>query len=176
MWDIQSLFRRHGKDIERFLRRRGASSDMAEDITQETFLRVLTAAPAMPIGNDRAYLFGVARNLSVDIARRQRLFPTVADAEMVLAALPDEAPSAERVAISRQELAILQAALDEVPQTPREVFLLRVEGHTFAAIGEKLDIPLQTAFSQMVKVMMHLKSRLDQTQGDEPPVSEKRRR
>jgi len=176
MWDIQSLFKRHRKDIERFLRRRGASFDMAEDMTQETFVRALAAAPAVPVGNDKAYLLGVARNLSVDLARRQRLFPTVPDAEAVLAALPDEAPSAERIAISRQELAILQAALDEVPQTPREVFLLRVEGDTFAMIGEKLDIPLQTAFSQMVKVMMHLKSRLDRARGVTSSVSENRRR
>jgi RNA polymerase sigma-70 factor (ECF subfamily) len=73
----------------------------------------------------------------------------------------DETPSPERVVVSRQELAILQTALNQVPQTPRNVFLARLDGRTFEEIGRAVGIPTQTAFSQMVRVMMHLRAALD---------------
>ncbi|WP_213774022.1 sigma-70 family RNA polymerase sigma factor [Bradyrhizobium sp. dw_78] len=162
IWDIQNLFRRHNAELGRFLRRRGASADTAADLVQETFLRVLTAAPATPVDNVRAYIFRTANNLSIDLARRQRLLPCVDNADDVLGQLIDEAPSPERIVLSRQELAVVQAALDAVPVTPREVFLRRaVDGQTFDEIGRALGIPTKTAFSQMVRVMMHLKAALD---------------
>ncbi len=87
--------------------------------------------------------------------------PFLENGEEVLDHLVDEAPSPERVVMSRQELSVLQAALNQVPQTPRSVFLLRLDGRTFEDIGRFVGIPTQTAFSQMVRVMMHLRAALD---------------
>lgn len=161
MRDIQELFRRYRSDLTRYLRRRGASPETAADLTQETFLRLLTASPLAPIDNMQAYLFRTANNLSIDLARRQRLLPFLDNGDEVLEQLADEAPSPERVLLSRQELAILQAALNQVPQRPRNVFLARLDGRTFEEIGRLVGVPTQTAFSQMVKVMMHLRAALD---------------
>lgn len=161
MWDVQQLFRRYNGEVKRYLRRRGASAEAAADLTQETFLRLLTASPLGPVGNVQAYIFRTANNLSIDLARRQRLLPLLDNGEEVLDQLTDEAPSPERVVMSRQELAILQTALNQVPQTPRRVFLARLDGRTFEDIGRVIGIPTQTAFSQMFRVMMHLRAALD---------------
>lgn len=161
MWDVQQLFRRYNGDLKRYLRRRGASAETAADLTQETFLRLLTASPISPVDNVQAYIFRTATNLSIDLARRQQLLPFLENGEEVLDHLVDEAPSPERVVMSRQELSVLQAALNQVPQTPRSVFLLRLDGRTFEDIGRFVGIPTQTAFSQMVRVMMHLRAALD---------------
>jgi len=162
-FDVQDLFRRHGQELKRFLRRRGATADTAADLMQETFLKLLTATPAEPVDNVQAYIFRTASNLSIDLARRQRLMPLVDNSDAVLNRLIDEAPSPERALLSRQELAILQAALDQIPERSCEVFLARLDGKTFAEIGQAMGIPPQTAFSQMLKVMMHLKAALDRT-------------
>lgn len=161
MWDVQDLFRRYRSDLTRYLRRRGASPETAADLTQEAFLRLLTATPLRPIDNVRAYLFQTANNLSIDFARRQRLSPFVANGEDVLAEIVDEAPSPERIVLSRQELVILQAALNRVPQTHRRVFLARLDGKTFEEIGRQFGIPTATVFSQMVKVMMYLRAAME---------------
>lgn len=161
MLDVQQLFRRYNGDLKRYLRRRGASAETAADLTQETFLRLLTASPLGPVDNVQAYIFRTANNLSIDFARRQRVLPFLDNSEEVLDKLMDEAPSPERVVVSRQELAILQIALEQVPQTPRRVFLARLDGRTFEEIGRAVGIPTQTAFSQMVRVMMHLRAALD---------------
>ena len=160
-FDVQDLFRRHGQELKRFLRRRGATADTAADLMQETFLKRLPAAPAAPVDNVQAYIFRTANNLSIDLARRQRLMPLVDNSDDVLSRLVDEAPSPERVLLSRQELAALQAALNQIPQRPREVFLARLDGKTFAEIGRNMGVSPQTAFSHMLKVMMHLKAALD---------------
>lgn len=162
-FDIQDLFRRHSEELRRFLRRRGATAETAADLTQETFLRLLTATPVAPIDNVQAYIFRTANNLSIDLARRQRLMPLVDSSDDVLKHIVDESPSAERVLLSRQELALLQAALNQIPERAREVFLARLEGKTFAEIGRTMGISPQSAFSQMLKVMMHLKLALDRT-------------
>lgn len=161
MWDVQQLFRRYNGDLKRYLRRRGASAETAADLTQETFLRLLSASPPGPVDNVQAYIFRTANNLSIDLARRQRLLPFLDNGAEVLDQLVDEAPSPERVVMSRQELAVLQIALNQVPQTPRSVFLARLDGRTFEDIGRMVGIPTQTAFSQMVRVMMHLRAALD---------------
>lgn len=78
-WDFQELFRRHAKEIARALRRRGLAEDVAADLTQDTFLRVMASPPgeATQNHNPRAYLFEVSRNLSINYHRRQAIDPTV---------------------------------------------------------------------------------------------------
>ncbi len=160
-WDLHELFQQYGKELKRFLQRRGACPETAADLTQVTFLRLLIAVPGRPVENVQAYLFRTATNLSIDLARRQRLMPLVGDSMTALEGVVDEQPSPERVLLSRQELLRLQRALDEIPVRLRDVFLARLEGKTFEEIGRTLGMPTQTAFSQMVKVMIHLKADLD---------------
>lgn len=157
--NVQALYRQHSADLRLSLRRRGASAETAADLSHDAFVRVLTADGDLPIAYARAYLFRIARNLVIDLARRQRLAPVVSDPE-ALASIADDAPSAERALISRQELEILQAALNEAPKTHLEVFFARLDGMTFDQIASKLGVPRQTAFSRMVKVMAHLAAAL----------------
>ena len=162
MWDVQDLFRRHNRDITRFLQRRVSSPEVAADLAQELFLRLLTTAPAAPVHNTRGYLFQAAGNLAVNHNKRQRLISFVSD-PAYLETIPDDAPSAERWLLSRQELAIVANTLTEFPPVPREVFMLsRVEGLSFGAIGKRLEIPRQTAFDHLVRVISRLQTRLSE--------------
>jgi len=169
--DIAAVFRLHHKELQGFLRRRGASPELAADLTQEAFLRLLRAQGDASVKNAQAYLFRTAVNLSVDWARRQRHLPLAHDPDAALATVVDEAPCAERLVISRQEIAIIEAALNELPAAVRFVFFARLDGMTFAAIGKKLDISPNTAFSQMTRVMVLLKSSLDYARGIVPAPS-----
>lgn len=161
MWDIAQLFRRHHIELQHFLRRRGLTHDVAADLTQDAFVRLMTARPSTAVLDMRSYLYRVAANLSIDLARRQAVTRLVADGEMAMAVVADEQPSAERVIASRQEVAILRAALEAVPPGPRAAFLARLDGRTFAEISAAQGVPLKTIFTQVMKVTLHLKARLD---------------
>src|SRR5690606_36917825 len=56
-WDFQALFRKHAQELDRFLRRRGHNVETAADLTQDTFLRMMTATPQGQANNPRAYLY-----------------------------------------------------------------------------------------------------------------------
>jgi RNA polymerase sigma-70 factor (ECF subfamily) len=162
-FDIQDLFRRHSKELTRFLRRRVPSAEAAADLTQEAFLALWSARSRTPITNGHAYLFRTATNLAISYNRRQRILSFVDDPETALATLTDDTPSAEQVLLSRQELKIVYATLNEFPPAHRAVFILsRIDGRTFDDIGRMLEIQPRTAFDHMVRILARMKLRLDE--------------
>lgn len=160
-WNISDSFRSYHAILQGFLRKRGASHDLAADITQETFLRILTTQPDTKPKNEGAYLARIARNISIDWHRRERIIDIVNNSEPILSYLADEMPGAERAVISRQELRILQEALDELPPEIRRIFFARQEGLTFAEIGLRYGLSQHTVFSQMTRILMFLRQRLE---------------
>lgn len=162
-FDVQDIFRRHSKELTHYLRRRVSSAEAAADLTQEAFLALWVARSETPIANGHAYLFRAATNLAINHNRRERILSFVDDPEAALAALADETPSAERVLLSRQELKIVYATLNEFPPTHRAIFILsRIDGRTYDEIGRMLDIPAKTAFSHMVRMLVRMKLRLEE--------------
>lgn len=162
MWDIQDLFRRHATELRRFLGRRVASPEIAADLTQDAFVQLCSVGTGETILNGRAYLFRTATNLAINHNRRERILSFVDDPDAVLATLEDNSPSPERALLSREELAIVQGALNEFPAQHRAIFMLsRVEGRTYEEIGRILDIPPKTAFSHMVRMLVRMQLRLD---------------
>ena len=65
------IFDRHHGDVYRYLVRMTGCRDVADDLSQEVFLRVVRAlANGGPVGNERGWIFSIARNLVVDRYRR----------------------------------------------------------------------------------------------------------
>ena len=160
MWDVQDLFRRHSRDLTRFLRRRVSSPEVAADLTQELFLKLMTAKPSAVINDRRGYLFRAASNLAINHNRRERLFQF--DDPSCLESIADDTPSADRHLLSRQELALVAAVLAEIAPVQREIFLLsRLDGLTYTAIGLRLGMPMQTVYSHMVRILLRLQTRFD---------------
>jgi len=160
-WDIQSLFRRHAGEIDRFLRRRGHSTDVAADITQDTFVRVMTANPQGKDDNPRAYLHQVARNLSLDFYRRERLVEYVDLPEEEFRRIADDAPTSETVVYDRQRLAIIEQALLEMPEQTRQAFIShRLGEKTMSEVGAELGLSTSRVWTLIRRAYLHLRSRL----------------
>lgn len=142
-WDFHSLFGQHARGISRALQRRGFDRDVAADLTQDTFLRVIRAAPQdeAPDALMRAYLYKVARNLGINHARREALFrPVSLDAPEALPALA-AAPDTETVVASREQLRLVRLILLEMPERQRKAFLLhRMCNWPIARIAEEIGL------------------------------------
>lgn len=96
-----------------------------DDLVQESFLRVFRARTAGPIANARAFLFTTARNLALNHLRHRRhARPKNAGWSDSLHVLDERIDTPEAVA-RRQELELLQEALQALPERCREVFTLR---------------------------------------------------
>lgn len=163
-WDIATLFKRHAKDIAQALRRRGLTADMAADLTQDTFVRVLVSPPAdnAPVSNPAAYLFRVARNLSIDHQRRERLLSRVDLGTEGFEAILDPSPSQEVAVYDRQRLALTAAALTELPDKARRAFELhRIEEMTVAEVAAELGLSQSRVWALVRDAYEHIDLRLN---------------
>ena len=162
--ELLTVFLEHRNALLRFLVRRLDNPALAEDLTQETWVRAARADGVAAVANPRAYLFRIAANLALDhqrhVAHRVEL-ESVAGVENIVTRVADPRPSPEKTAIDRAEFAALLAAVDALPPRCREVFILaRFEGATYSEVAARLGIARSTVVSHMVTALAALERAL----------------
>ncbi len=109
MTEFERLYERYARDVYRFALYLSGSAAEADDITSETFVRVLTSRDAIRTATVKAYLFTIARNLYVDARRRQSR-----SAELP-GRLADPRPGAElQVQVQARARRLREESLDQI--------------------------------------------------------------
>ena len=140
--------------LRNHLRRAGSLRNDVDDIVAEAMARAYAAHDWTRITRGKSYLFMIARNLIRDTARRNKIieFETVADMEVLN--VQDGEGSPEAMATARDELRLLQAAIDDLPPRCREVFLLRrIDGLSTSEVGGRLGLSVSTIENHMTKAL-----------------------
>lgn len=152
---LLSSFAEHRSALLRFLQRRLGNAALAEDLTQETWLRAANAqGTAATIDNPRGYLFSIASNLALDHQRHVGHRVELQAAAEVVEAVADRQPSPENVVLYRSEFARLLRVVDRLSPRCREVFVLgKFEGLTLPEIGQRLGISRNTVVTHMVNAL-----------------------
>jgi RNA polymerase sigma factor (sigma-70 family) len=168
---ISEAVERDQSRLRNFIRRRVADQGDAEDILQDVFYELVEAYRAMQPEHVTAWLFQVARNRIVDLFRRKKreaarsgLAERVKEGGEMLQ-LEDLLPSPEAgpdAAFARSVLLDeLDAALDELPDEQREVFIgHELMGYSFKEISEQTGISVNTLLSRKHHAVLHLRERL----------------
>ncbi len=158
-----ALVQKYQRPLFTFLLRLVGNQQSAEDLFQDTFVRVLRALPGYKEdGRFSGWLFGIANNLAVDLLRHRRVhrghFQDDGDA---LAAAIDY-HSATDAEVEKAELAhLLENALQQLSEKQRQVFLLRQHSEmSFKEIAAKLGEPLNTVLSHMHYAVTKLRQQL----------------
>jgi RNA polymerase sigma-70 factor (ECF subfamily) len=148
-------------ELRGFFRRRVECQHEAQDLTQETFARLIRWRPAQEVDQPRSLLFRIARNLLVDRARsRARFAPEVLTDEMIERTASLAANPAQR-ADAAERLQIVQAAMAALPERCREVFVLsRFGGLSYAEIAARLGIAPSTVEKHMIRALAVCKAAL----------------
>ena len=146
---VTRVFLRFQRSLLRYLRDLLARREDAEEVAQETYVRLVRTGTALQSEmHIRASMFRAATNLAYDRFRQRRTHGRQGDAE--LAELPDEAPQAERVVAMEQALAIVERTLLALPPRCRQVFLLRTfHEWGYETIAERLGISKRTVEREM---------------------------
>jgi len=160
------LMRRHGPPLMKFLRGMfGSDSPDADDVFQETWLRMINKGAMWNGGSFKAWITTVARNLVIDTIRRRK--PAVSlDAENEDGAklgdmLHDNQPTVPEQISSAETEQEINTAVNNLPEDQKEVFLMRTaEGLSFKEIAETLDISINTALGRMHYAVGKLKKTL----------------
>ncbi|MBN9488200.1 MAG: RNA polymerase sigma factor [Alphaproteobacteria bacterium] len=151
---LLSSFAEHRSALLRFLRRRLGNAALAEDLTQETWLRAANARGAAAIDNPRGYLFSIASNLALDHQRHVGHRVELQAVAEVVEAVADHQPSPENVVLYRSEFARLLRVVDQLSPRCREVFVLgKFEGLSLAEISQRLGISRNTVVTHMVNAL-----------------------
>src|ERR1700687_5633619 len=172
----EAIDREHGR-LRNFIRRRVADEADAEDILQDVFYELIEAYRLMkPIEQVGAWLYRVARNRIVDRFRKKKPAPLSAardpDAEEgdslsleELLPSPDAGPEATYArSILLEEL---EAAIDELPEEQREVFLAHeFEGISFKEISAETGLSVNTLLSRKHYAVLYLRRRLQSIYDD----------
>jgi RNA polymerase sigma-70 factor (ECF subfamily) len=145
---VDDLFARYREPVFRFLRRMLGDGAAAEDLTQDTFLRAL-GATYRANGQERGWVFQIARNLARDHARaRTRV--------RGLQALGDAAVHGDPLLGLE-----LDAALGTLTDDDREVFLMKeIGGLSYAEIALACDMTPDAVRSRLHRARLALRKQL----------------
>jgi RNA polymerase sigma-70 factor (ECF subfamily) len=117
------------------------SRDLAEEVTQAAYLRVMEIASTVPIRHPESYCFQVVRNLAIDCRRRRQLESHVFSEEQGTEQVPCGQRTPEQIAIDQQHLSIIHKVLANLPARTREAFnLYRLNGLTQRDIASRLGV------------------------------------
>ncbi|BCA56608.1 putative RNA polymerase sigma factor FecI [Nitrospira sp. KM1] len=136
---LEELFAGQREALSRRLMRLVGSKELAADLIQETFVRLLGIAATQTVLNPRALLFRTASNLAIDHLRRQKIENRHIRETVPLEAaeqVASQAATPERELWGKQQLQCVQTAIDALPTPIREVFLLhRLHGYAYHEIA-----------------------------------------
>ncbi len=146
----EDVFARHHRDIYRYLVRMTGRPDVADDLSQDVFLRVVRALRnGGSIGHERGWVFSIARNVLLDRGRADRRQPSGPAA-------------AEPAAAATQALAFgLAEALAGLSEDDRDVFLLKeVGGLTYEEISAACACTVEAVRSRLFRTRVLLRKTL----------------
>jgi RNA polymerase sigma-70 factor (ECF subfamily) len=141
--------------LKKFIRRRVSDDAMADDLTQETLLKVYRSRARWPDGERlEAWLYRIARNTIIDHYRRRR--PTE-ELPAAVAAEPRDEVDELRTAVT----ATMRRFLADMPELYREpVRLAELEGLPLAKIALRLDLSLSAVKARVRRGRAMLKKQL----------------
>jgi RNA polymerase sigma-70 factor, ECF subfamily len=160
--DPEQLYTEHAAALYRYALRQCGDSELASDIVQETFMRLVRRPPRDT--SPRAWLFQVATNLAREWgrtgARRDRLLRVVP-----LDALHSDAPlGPDADVVAREGHDAVQTALASLPERDRTVLLMREEGFTHAEIAAAVGTTTKSVGTLAARALTKLAALLAPTQ------------
>jgi RNA polymerase sigma-70 factor (ECF subfamily) len=148
---LTALIDRYAASMHAYLLRHSGSREDADDLLQETWVRVARSAKSFDTARRfRSWIYGIATNLARDLFRRR---VTKERALRTLATNPPATAGADSA--DRGEL---RARIAELPENMRAVLLLRYyEGMSEAEMAEALEIPRGTVKSRLHAALRELR-------------------
>jgi RNA polymerase sigma-70 factor (ECF subfamily) len=142
------LVRRHYQGVVLVVYRMCGDAGMAEDAAQEAFMRAWVNLPSYQSRSClRNWLYRIAINAALDVMRRK---PEEALEDEQVLMVTDQAASPETALIEKEQVALLQRAMQSLPEAARSVLVLREYGFlSYQEIASVLDVPVGTVMSRL---------------------------
>ena len=164
-YDLTEWMNRYGPGLRRFLARRVNAADI-DDLVQDVFLRMQTAQSNQPIEHAERYLFRVAQNVLISRYRADggRMRPVLGSIEGTTAEPRDDI-SPERIAIGREQYALVIQAIANLSPRVRAAFVMhRFENMTYQTIAVRMGINKNSVKELIHRALLRLSDVMEDIQ------------
>jgi len=140
--------------LRAYLCARQLSQEHAEDVIQETFLRLVRHSERHGTHeNLRAWAFRVAHNISVDLYRSEKRWFSSSEPQPILRGRVDPSPNPEQKVILREQVRQFQNAYARLTPKQQHCVLLRAEGFRYREIARILAVSVQRVGEMMQRAI-----------------------
>ena len=167
---LEILVLRHKLKIYNFIYSKVFDRDTAEDIFQETFIKVIKTLKRGVYNEEGKFLpwvMRIAHNLVIDFFRKNNRIPTFDNNEEydIFQLISDGSPTAERSMIDEQVAEDLQKLIVELPDDQKDVLIMRLyKDMSFKEIAESTGVSINTALGRMRYAIINLRKMIDEHQ------------
>ena len=166
---FEELMRRYQRPLVGFLMRLTGNLDVAQDLAEETFVRVWQSAPRYrPSAKFTTWLFTIASRLATDHSRRARVrrsvpldVPAADDGRAPAETLADADPSADQQLSGAQDAALVRAAVQELPLEQRTALALcEFENLSYAEAAQAMGCTVKSVELRIYRAKQTLREKL----------------
>lgn len=167
---LETLVLRHKLKIYNFIYSKVFDRDTAEDIFQETFIKVIKTLKRGVYNEEGKFLpwvMRIAHNLVIDYFRKNNRIPTFDNNEEydIFQLISDGSPTAERSMIDEQVVEDLQKLIVELPDDQKDVLTMRLyKDMSFKEIAETTGVSINTALGRMRYAIINLRKMVEEHQ------------
>ncbi|MBQ7297226.1 MAG: sigma-70 family RNA polymerase sigma factor [Alistipes sp.] len=161
---ISQLIERHSRRVRDYIRMMVKDRDLAEDIFQETFIkvvRVIDEGRYVDSGKFLSWVLRIAHNQVIDHFRSQKQDKSVSESDAgydVLGTLRFAEPTVEDRIVSEQIAEEVRGLVDLLPEEQREVVRMRYYANlSFKEIAEQTGVSINTALGRMRYALINLR-------------------
>jgi RNA polymerase sigma-70 factor (ECF subfamily) len=164
---LETLIKRHKQRIFSFIYSKVYDRDIAEDIFQDTFIKVIRTLKRGAYNEEGKFLpwtMRIAHNLVIDYFRKSNRMPKFDNSGefSIFSVLSDNALNAEKSIIKNQVETDVRRLVDELPEDQKEVLLMRIYNDmSFKEISERTGVSINTALGRMRYALINLRKIID---------------
>ncbi|MFB9053757.1 RNA polymerase sigma factor [Formosa undariae] len=160
---LETLIIRHKQKIYGFIYSKVYDRDVAEDIFQDTFIKVINT---LKLGNYNEegkfipWVMRISHNLVIDYFRKNNRMPKFDNSGSfsIFSVLSDSTLNAEKQIIKDQVETDVRRLIDELPEDQKEVILMRMYNDmSFKEISDKTGVSINTALGRMRYALINMR-------------------
>ncbi|RLD76050.1 MAG: RNA polymerase subunit sigma-70 [Bacteroidetes bacterium] len=154
---FDNIYVTNANNLRNFLYYKYGDLKAAEDVVQESFIKLWVNCTKVAIEKAKSFLFTVANNLFIDIKRHEKIVLTYK--KRGNSSVNKETP--EFIMQEKEFMDKLQITIGSLPDKQREVFLLnRIDKKTYKEIAEMLDLSVKAVEKRMQKALIIVRKKI----------------
>lgn len=154
---FEHIYNTYVKDIRRFLFFKTQDVDIAEDLLQDTFVKLWDNCSRVNYDTVKSYIYKIANNSFLNLKKHEK----VVDKYQKDYKPVNSNESPEFIMLEKEFLEKLEATIESLPDRQREVFIMsRIEKKKYKEIAEELRISVKAVEKRMHQALLTMRSEI----------------